>query len=262
MRNPNKLNELTLDGVNCPKTGRILFKNMKPTILLLLLSAPIAVAGEPIEPMRRIGGSAPIQDDPTAPGSKFEGMRRVGGTQPSEREDLREEQEGKRRRYLGSDDQYVPSYPTQRPTSQPVRTQERPPTLDEAMVYTDFRRAFMSTEVSIEFSCYLGDYVRTYFINGHKMPGAPHPADYCRARRQADVDAGLKPPLHEIDSWNRRKAQEKFYRENPDANPWAKEAAEQAKTNKSSANPEWDKIDEKFGKKTNKETEPTKEETK
>jgi len=118
--------------------------------------------------------------------------------------------------------------------TQLVQVKERPPTLDETMVYTDFRRSFMSTEVSIEFSCYLGDYVRTYFINGHKMPGAPDPATYCRARRQADVDAGLKPPLHEIDSWNRRKAQEKFYRENPDANPWAKEEAEQAKTNKPS----------------------------
>jgi len=146
--------------------------------------------------------------------------------------------------------------------TQLVQVKERPPTLDETRVYTDFRRAFASTEVSIEFSCYLGDYVRTYFINGHKMPGAPDPATYCRARRQADVDAGLKPPLHEIDSWNRRKAQERFYRENPDANPWAKEEAEQAKTKKPSANPEWDKIDEKFGKKTNKETEPTKEEAK
>ena len=124
--------------------------------------------------------------------------------------------------------------------TQLVQVKERPPTLDETMVYTDFRRSFMSTEVSIEFSCYLGDYVRTYFINGHKMPGAPDPATYCRARRQADVDAGLKPPLHEIDSWNRRKAQEKFYRENPDANPWAKEA-EQAKTKKPSANPETNK---------------------
>ena len=135
--------------------------------------------------------------------------------------------------------------------TQLVRTQERQASLEEIQVWSNFRSRFGTDETALEFSCYLPDYLRTFFINGKRVPGAPHPADYCRARRQADVDAGIKPPLHELGAWNKRKAEEKFYRENPDANPWAKEEAEQAKTNKPSANPEWDKIDEKFGR-TNK----------
>ena len=263
MHNPNKLTKLTLDNVSCPKTGRSLFKGMKPTILLILLSAPIAEAGEPVEPMRRVGGSAPVQDDPTAPGSKFEGMRRVGGTQPWEREKQRvEQEEEKRRRYVDSDEQYVPSYPAERPTSQEVQVKDRPPTLDEARLYGEFRRGFMTTSLSFQYSMYLPDYIKIYFINGYKVPGAPHPADYCKARFDADVEAGLRPPLHERVSWENKKAKEKFHRENPDANPWAKEAEEQTKTNKPSPQPERDKVDEKFGKKTNKATESTKEEIK
>jgi hypothetical protein len=107
--------------------------------------------------------------------------------------------------------------------TQLVQVKERQASLEETQVWIHFRRGFGTDETALEFSCYLPDYLRTFFINGKKMAGAPHPADYCRARRQADVDAGIKPPLHELGAWNKRKAEEKFYRENPDANPWAKE---------------------------------------
>jgi hypothetical protein len=53
-------------------------------------------AGPPYEPMRRVGGSNPIQNDPTTPGSKFPGMQRIGGTQPWEREALKKNEEEKR----------------------------------------------------------------------------------------------------------------------------------------------------------------------
>ena len=53
-------------------------------------------AGPPYEPMRRVGGSNPIQNDPTTPGSKFPGMQTIGGTQPSEREALKRIEEEKR----------------------------------------------------------------------------------------------------------------------------------------------------------------------
>jgi hypothetical protein len=53
-------------------------------------------AGPPYEPMRRVGGSNPIQNDPTTPGSKFPGMQRIGGTQPWEREALKRIEEEKR----------------------------------------------------------------------------------------------------------------------------------------------------------------------
>lgn len=53
-------------------------------------------AGQPYEPMRRVGGSNPIQNDPTTPGSKFPGMQRIGGTQPWEREALKRIEKEKR----------------------------------------------------------------------------------------------------------------------------------------------------------------------
>jgi len=108
--------------------------------------------------------------------------------------------------------------------SQLVRVAERPPTLDEVRLYGEFRRGFMTTSLSFQYSMYLPDYIKIYFINGHKVPGAPHPADYCKDRFDADVEAGLRPPLHERVSWENKKAKEKFHRENPDANPWDNEA--------------------------------------
>lgn len=108
--------------------------------------------------------------------------------------------------------------------TQLVRVAERPPTLDEARLYGEFRRGFMTTSLSFQYSMYLPDYIKIYFINGRKVPGAPHPADYCKARFNADVEAGLRPPLHERRQWERKQAEEKFHRENPDANPWDNEA--------------------------------------
>ena len=223
--NHNKLLKLTLDVVSTPIRGRRLLKGMSILIIGLALSA--IQAGEPVEPMRRIGGSAPIQNDPTVPGSKFEGMRRIGGTQPWEREATQKRQEQSK--------PYYPSRPAYYEDSQPQRqatNNQRMATLDEVRAYGDLARRVPAHLIS-EVSCYMPDYLDEFFVNGKKMPGAPFPSAYCWDRFHADVAAGKKVPLHMryIDNYN--KAQEKFFKDNPGSRP--------------EPIPQKDKIDEQAG---------------
>jgi hypothetical protein len=182
-------------------------------ILILFAALPMLQAGEPVEPMRRIGGSAPIQNDPTVPGSKFEGMRRVGGTQPWERET------NQRR-----EDQIKPNYPSRTAyyeESQP----ERQATSDQRMASLDVMRAYgelarrVPAHLLSEVSCYMPDYLDEWFVNGRRMPGAPFPSQYCWNRFHADVNAGKKTPLYMRDIENSQKAQEEFFKSNPGTRP-------------------------------------------
>ena len=209
--NHNKLLKLTLDVVSTPIRGRRPLKGMSILIIGLALSA--IQAGEPVEPMRRIGGSAPIQNDPTVPGSKFEGMRRIGGTQPWEREATQKRQEQSK--------PYYPSRPAYYEDSQPQRqatNNQRMATLDEIRAYGDLIRRVPAHLIS-EVSCYMPDYFNEWFVNGRKNPYAPFPSAYCWDRFHADVAAGKKVPLHMryIDNYN--KAQEKFFKDNPGSRP-------------------------------------------
>lgn len=120
--------------------------------------------------------------------------------------------------------------------SQLVRVQERKATLDEIRAYGDLARRVPPHLLS-EVSCYMSDYIDEWFVNGKKMPGAPFPSQYCWNRFHADVNAGKKVPLHMRYIVNSQKAQEEFFKSNPGTRP--------------SPHPEWDKIDEKFGR-TNK----------
>lgn len=213
--NHNKLSKLTLSCVSWPKGGHAWFKVMR-SILILFVALPMLQAGEPVEPMRRIGGSAPIQDDPTIPGSKFEGMRRVGGTQPWERETTQKRQEQNKPYYPSPTAYYEDSQPERQATSN-----QRMATLDEIRAYGDLARRVPAHLLS-EVSCYMPDYLDEWFINGKKMPGAPFPSEYCWARFRADCAAGKKVPLHERYIVNYRKAQEEFFKNNPGSRPEAK----------------------------------------
>ena len=223
----NKLSKLTLGCVSWPKGGHAWFKGMR-SILILFAALSMLQAGEPVEPMRRIGGSAPIQDDPTVPGSKFEGMRRVGGTQPWERETTQ-----KRKEY---DRPYYPSraaYYENSKSERQAANNQRMATLDEIQAYGDLARrvpAHLLSEV-IE---YMPDYIDEWFVNGRRSPSAPSPSQYCWNRFHADVNAGKKVPPHLRYIVNSQKAQEEFFKSNPGARP--------------SPNPEPDKVDEKSGK--------------
>ena len=223
--NHNKLPKLTLDTVRPPTRGRCLLKGVSILIIGLALSA--IQAGEPVEPMRRIGGSAPIQDDPTVPGSKFEGMKRVGGTQPWERETTQKRQE--------QNNPYYPSRPVYYEDSQPVRqatNNQRMATLDEMRAYRDLAQRVPPHLLS-EVSCYMSDYIDEWFVNGRKLPGAPFPSQYCWDRFSADCAAGKKVPLHLRYIVSAEKAQEQFFKSNPGARP--------------NPIPQKDKIDEQAG---------------
>jgi hypothetical protein len=196
-------------------------------ILILFAALPMLQAGEPVEPMRRIGGSAPIQDDPTAPGSKFEGMRRVGGTQPWERETIQKRQEQNKLYFPSRATSYQDTQPEQQATSN-----QRMASLDEMRAYGELARRVPAHLLS-EVSCYMPDYLDEWFVNGKRMPGAPFPSQYCWNRFYADVNAGKKVPLHMRYIVNSQKAQEEFFKSNPGARP--------------SPGPESDKVDEKFG---------------
>jgi hypothetical protein len=224
--NHNKLLKLTLDVVSTPTRGRLWLKGMSILITGLALSA--IQAGEPVEPMRRIGGSAPIQNDPTVPGSKFEGMRRVGGTQPWEREATQKRQEQSKPYYPSRAAYYEDPQPQRQATNN-----QRMATLDEIRAYGDLARRVPAHLIS-ELSCYMPDYFNEWFVNGRKNPYAPFPSAYCWDRFYADVNAGKKVPLHmrHIDNYN--KAQEKFFKDNPGARP--------------DPIPEKDKIDQQAGK--------------
>lgn len=117
--------------------------------------------------------------------------------------------------------------------TQLVKVKERDATLDEVKAYGDLARRVPAHLIS-ELSCYMPDYLKEFFINGKKMPGAPFPSAYCWDRFYADVNAGKKVPLHmrHIDNYN--KAQEKFFKDNPGARP--------------DPIPEKDKIDQQAGK--------------
>lgn len=102
--------------------------------------------------------------------------------------------------------------------TQLVKVKERDATLDEVRAYGDLARRVPAHLIS-EVSCYMPDYLKEFFINGKKMPGAPFPSAYCWDRFHADVAAGKKVPLHMryIDNYN--KAQEQFFKDNPGARP-------------------------------------------
>ena len=107
--------------------------------------------------------------------------------------------------------------------TQLVKVKERDATLDEVRAYGDLARRVPAHLIS-EVSCYMPDYLKEFFINGKKMPGAPFPSAYCWDRFHADVAAGKKVPLHMryIDNYN--KAQEKFFKDNPGSRPESEEA--------------------------------------
>ena len=102
--------------------------------------------------------------------------------------------------------------------TQLVKVKERDATLDEVKAYGDLARRVPAHLIS-EVSCYMPDYLKEFFINGKKMPGAPFPSAYCWDRFYADVNAGKKVPLHMRHIDNYKKAQEKFFKDNPGARP-------------------------------------------
>ena len=117
--------------------------------------------------------------------------------------------------------------------TQLVKVKERDATLDETRAYWDLTRRVPAHLLS-EVSCYMPDYLKEFFINGKKMPGAPFPSAYCWDRFHADVAAGKKVPLHMRYIVNSQKAQEEFFKSNPGARP--------------DPIPEKDKIDQQDGK--------------
>jgi hypothetical protein len=102
--------------------------------------------------------------------------------------------------------------------TQLVKVKERDATLDEVRAYGDLARHVPAHLIS-EVSCYMPDYLKEFFINGKKMPGAPFPSAYCWDRFHADVAAGKKIPLHMRYIVNSQKAQEEFFKSNPGSRP-------------------------------------------
>lgn len=102
--------------------------------------------------------------------------------------------------------------------TQLVKVKERKATLDEMRAYRDLAQRVPAHLLS-EVSCYMPDYLKEFFINGQKMPGAPFPSQYCWDRFRADCAAGKKVPLHLRYIVNAQKAQEQFDRDNPGARP-------------------------------------------